>query len=180
MLHVRHFRTHLAIALAATVSATAIPARSEPARASVSGTVEVIAPLSVTVTQSLSFGRLQVQGGSGPAYVTIDPAAAVLRKCIGVVCLPGSETAMVAIIRGEPNRSYRITLPASAAATPGSFKVTGLTIISATRGNVAVNGYGRLNANGMEEVRIGGTLLLNKTARLGVYTASVPIAVLYE
>lgn len=179
-MHVRRFRTDLAIVLAAICSAAAIPARAEPERVSARASVEVLAPLSVMVAQTLSFGRLQVQGGGGPAYVTIDPAAAVLRRCVGVVCLPGSEMAMVAIIRGEPNRSYRITLPASAVATPGNFKVSGLTIISATRGNVAVNGYGRLNANGVEEVRIGGTLLLNKTARLGVYTANIPIAVLYE
>lgn len=176
----RHFRTGLAIALAAISGAAAIPAHAEPARASVRASIEVIAPLSVTITQTLSFGRLQVQGGGGPAYVTIDPVAAILRKCVGVVCLPGSEAAMVAIIRGEPNRSYRITLPANAVAAPGSFKVSGLTIISTTRGNLAVNGYGRLSANGVEEIRIGGTLLLNKTARLGVYTANVPIAVLYE
>jgi hypothetical protein len=179
-MHARHFSTHVAVAFAAICSAAASPAGAEPARASARASIEVIAPLSVTVTQTLSFGRLQVQGGSGPAYVTIGPAAAVLRKCVGVVCLPGSEKAMVAIIRGEPNRSYRITLPDSAVAAPGNFKVSGLTIISATRGNVAVNGFGRLNANGVEEVRIGGTLLLNKTARLGVYTANVPIAVLYE
>ncbi|MCE2841499.1 MAG: DUF4402 domain-containing protein [Novosphingobium sp.] len=179
-MHVRRFRTDLAIVLTAICSAAAIPARAEPERVSARASVEVLAPLSVMVAQTLSFGRLQVQGGSGPAYVTIDPAGAVLRRCVGVACLPGSEAAMVAIIRGEPNRSYRITLPASAVATPGSFKVSGLTIISATRGNVAVNGYGRLNVNGVEEVRIGGTLLLNKTARLGVYTANIPIAVLYE
>lgn len=177
---VRRLRNDLAIALAAICSAAAIPARAEPERINVRASIEVIAPLSVMVTQSLSFGRLQVQGGSGPAYVTIDPAGAVPRRCFGVACLPGSEAAMVAIIRGEPNRSYRITLPASAVATPGNFKVSGLSIISATHGNLAVNGYGRLNANGMEEVRIGGTLLLNKTARLGVYTANIPIAVLYE
>ncbi|MFN9579303.1 MAG: DUF4402 domain-containing protein [Novosphingobium sp.] len=179
-MHVRRFRTDLAIVLTAICSAAAIPARAEPERVSARASVEVLAPLSVMVAQTLSFGRLQVQGGSGPAYVTIDPAGAVLRRCVGVACLPGSEAAMVAIIRGEPNRSYRITLPASAVATPGSFKVSGLTIISATRGNVAVNGYGRLNVNGVEEVRIGGTLLLNKTARLGVYPANIPIAVLYE
>jgi hypothetical protein len=87
---------------------------------------------------------------------------------------------MVAIVRGEPNRSYRITLPASTASTPGSFKVSALKIVSKTRGNEPINGYGRLNAMGMEEVRIGGTLVLNRTARIGVYTANVPIAVLYE
>lgn len=179
-MHVRRFRTDLAIVLTAICSAAAIPARAEPERVSARASVEVLAPLSVMVAQTLSFGRLQVQGGSGPAYVTIDPAGAVLRRCVGVACLPGSEAAMVAIIRGEPNRSYRITLPASVVSTPGSLTVSGLKTISATRGKVAVNGYGRLNANGLEEVRIGGTLLLNKTARLGVYTANVPIAVLYE
>jgi len=175
-----HFRTDIALAFAVICSAAAGPVCAEPVRATATASIEVIAPLSVTITQTLSFGRLQVQGGKSPAYVTIDPAAAVLRKCVNVTCLSGGEAAMIAIIRGEPNRSYRITLPASVASTPGSLTVSGLKTISATRGKVAVNGYGRLNANGLEEVRIGGTLLLNKTARLGVYTANVPIAVLYE
>lgn len=180
-MHARDFRISFAMALAAVSSAAATPVRSEAGADGAAGaSLQVIAPLSVTITQTLSFGRLQVRGGSGPAYVTVNPAAALLRECIGVICLPGSAAEMVAIVRGEPNRSYRITLPASTVSTPGSFKVSALKIVSATRGNEPINGYGRLNAMGVEEVRIGGTLVLNKTARQGVYTASVPIAVLYE
>jgi hypothetical protein len=180
-MHTRAFSISFAMALAAVSSAVTTPARAQTEGDGTAGaSLQVITPLSVTITQTLSFGRLQVRGGSGPTYVTIDPTAAVRRQCVGVNCLPGPEAEMVAIVRGEPNRSYRITLPASTASTPGSFKVSALKIVSKTRGNEPINGYGRLNAMGMEEVRIGGTLVLNRTARIGVYTANVPIAVLYE
>ena len=176
----RHLKFSMIAALPFSFGLAPNSALAEPADDQATASIQVIAPLSVTINRVLSFGRLQVRGGTGPTFVTINPAGSILRQCMGVICLAGSEAAMTATIRGEPNRSYRIALPASTVSTPGNFRVSALTIVSASRGNNVVNGYGRLDALGVEELRIGGTLILNRTARLGVYTANVPITVLYE
>lgn len=174
-------RSHCAVLLAGLVLSSAIntPLRAETQPAQASASIEIITPLSVSVEQTLSFGRLQVRKGSRVIVATIEPNNAL--KSTGLVVLPGgTPSALRATIKGEPNRSYRISLPASVLSSSGSFRVSAFTMVSATRNNIPINGSGLLNANGVEVLRIGGTLLLSANARLAVYTAQVPITVLYE
>ena len=174
-------RSHCAALLAGLVLSSAInaPLRAQTQPAKASASIEIITPLSVSVEQTLSFGRLQVRKGSRVIFATVEPNNTL--RSTGLVVLPGgTPSALVATIKGEPNRSYRISLPASVLASPGSFRVSAFTMVSATRNKIAINGSGLLNGSGVEVIRIGGTLLLSANARLAVYSAQVPITVLYE
>lgn len=173
--------SHCAVLLAGLVLSSAInaPLRAETQPTKASASIEIITPLSVSVEKTLSFGRLQVRKGSRVIFATVAPNNALTSTGLGV--LPGgTPSALVATIKGEPNRSYRISLPASVLSSPGSFRVSAFTMVSATRNNIAINGSGLLNGNGVEVIRIGGTLVLSANAKVSIYTAQVPITVLYE
>lgn len=176
------WRAAILTVLAALPLIAASPVRAEQVGGEAGSTIAVAEPLSVTVQQNLSFGRLEAQDGSSLSYAVIDPSATTWpRTGSGVKLLPGGgEGPLIALISGEPNRSYRIELPDLVLASPGQFKVTGLNIVSATSGNIPIYGIGHLDASGQDQIRIGGVLLLDQSAALDIYTALVPITVLYD
>lgn len=158
------------------------PLRAETLSTKATASIQIISPLSASVEQTLSFGRLQVKKGARVIYATIDPKLSKRPlTTVGLVRLPGGTPgALVATIKGEPNRNYRISLPASVLSLPGQYKISAFTMVSETRNQISINGNGLLNGSGIEVIRIGGTLMLTANAPMAIYTARVPITVLYE
>lgn len=156
---------------------------AQPVSGSATASLNVIRPLSVTVNKTLTFGRLAVQSGKTRIiYATIDPSkpSSPLKTSGLVVLAGGGETPLEARIIGEPRRTYRISIPQTVLSPPGRFTVSNFVIVSATRNNARITGSSVLGNDGTELIRIGATLTLNATATQAIYTAVVPITVLYE
>lgn len=84
-------------------------------------------------------------------------------------------------VRGEQGRDYDILLPAQVTATArsggGALFVTGLH--SQSRNRPGDNLVGKLDMNGSDDVRIGGTLEIPAGSDPRTYSAQVPIVVSY-
>lgn len=157
------------------------PAEAASASVSATGTVSVIKPLSISSVSEMNFGRLQPVGSADIGLMTLSAATSPKITARGVSTLPGSPpAAAVRIVRGEPNRVYRISLPTSVTSTPGGYLVSAFTLESANQGDITSTLFGRLNPSGSDTLFIGGTIGLPKGAKQGVYAARIPITLSYE
>ena len=169
------------LAMVAAVALTASGAYA--AQSTATAQVKIIRPLSISATAQMSFGKLQYNASSGPAVspVVLSSAPPVTRSSPNVQLLPnGGETPAIRTITGEPNAIYRVTLPASASAAPGGLTVNSFTVWTANSGNITGARLGQLNSQGVDTVRIGGSLQVPQKTKNDTFTANVPITISYE
>ena len=130
-------------------------------------------PVSIEITTKLDFSRAALSGAGGGA-IDVDPQSGGRSVDGGLVDLGGSALAGTAVVRGEPGRTVRIDMPASARMTSsngGVIEITGL--------RTSIGGYPRLDSTGRLEFSFGGRLLVNGNAS-GTFRARIPITVQYE
>lgn len=176
-------------AIAALVLLCLFPsvAAAQPGEAAAQGSASavIVEPLAVTAVADLHFGAVavsdlqpgtvRVPAGSGPASYTGGARAACSEQND---CAAG---AALFTVRGEQGRDYDILLPAQVTATArsggGALFVTGLH--SQSRNRPGDNLVGKLDMNGSDDVRIGGTLEIPAGSDPRTYSAQVPIVVSY-
>jgi len=147
---------------------------------------EVVIPLRAVPLSVLSFGSIVV-GSAGRGTVEVAPDGSQPRytntarsPCsTGADCMPHRASFGVF---GEPNRSYRVSLPPQITAygvrTDVSLTVVGLEARSAHAPSVA--GGGRLDKAGRDSFFVGGTLQVPAQTPPDVFRAEVPVIVTYE
>lgn len=130
-------------------------------------------PVSIEITTKLDFSRAALSGAGGGA-IDLDPKGGGRHVDGGLVDLGGPALAGTAVVHGEPGRTVRIDMPASArmtSSTGGVIDITGL--------RTSLNGITRLDRTGRLEFSFGGRLLVNGNAS-GTFRARIPITAQYE
>lgn len=160
--------------------AAAAPGASVAADAAGVGKARIVMPLA-TQSQPIQFGRLQPSPAGTATVAATLPAS---RSGAQVQLLPGSAFSPgLVVLTGEPGLSYRITLPAQTASTPGGYLVNGFTLSTANNPQVTQGlvRQGQLDAQGKDTVRIGATINLPRgTGGNQTYSATAPISVSYD
>ena len=139
------------------------------------GSIEVRreTPLSIEITTKLDFSRAALSGAGG-GQIEIDPQNGNRSVDGGIRDLGGSALAGTAIVRGEPGRSVRIDMPASAqmtSSTGGAIEIAGL--------RTSLSANPRLDQSGRLEFSFGGRLIVRGNAS-GTFRARIPITAQYE
>lgn len=152
-----------------------------PQAASAAAKAEIIRPIAVTPVAELSFGKL-IYTGNGPDGSVVLPAPAPVTRIATRVSLQngGGENALIRALTGEPNRIYRVSVPSAATTTTGGLTIRGFTLWTATRGDISATRLGAFDAKGADTLRLGGTLIVPKGTKLGIYAAKVPLTISYE
>lgn len=130
-------------------------------------------PLTIEITTKLDFSRAALSGAGGGA-IELDPQSGGRRIDGGLVDLGGSALAGTAVVRGEPGRTVRIDMPASArmsSSTGGVIEIAGM------RTNIGAQA--RLDSAGRLEFAFGGRLLVKGNVS-GTFRARIPITAQYE
>lgn len=166
--------------LLSPLSAPAAPAPGAQSASAGARTI-ILRPITVAATAELSFGRL-VYSGSGLDGILILPAKPPsVRVAVRVnLLLNGGETPLIRSLTGEPNRIYRVGLPASVRTMSGDLLVSAFTLWSSTQGDVSQTRLGAFDAQGSDTLRLGATLTVPKGTRQGIYAALVPVTISYE
>lgn len=124
-------------------------------------------PLQVVSVSPLGFGKVAYTDRFGPelAEVVVRAAPPVVRTSdYARLFSGGGETPAVVRLSGEPGEPYLIMV-APAPASPGNLRVEALTFWSANAGDATATKQGVFDRQGRDTLRIGGTLLLPRTAR---------------
>jgi len=142
-------------------------------------------PLVVTAQEELSFGALASGGSFGTVIVTVDNR----RSATGGVRLLGHGGFHRAefTVAGPPDARYRITLPTTltserdhSSPEPG---VTSLNVVNLVSFSTTVNAVtltGVIGPDGSDELYVGGTLEVPKTAKPGKYEGDVILTVEFQ
>lgn len=174
----RFKRMTFQLGLAAFAAAVGGSACAAVGAASASGTV--IAPIVVTKTADLSFGKF----GSG-AGGTITISTSGVRTLNGVVAAAdgGAMTAAKFVVTGEKDATYTITHGGTSTLTRAAgsetmvlTKFSDLTAANSTGGSVA---SGRLTA-GTQSIYVGGMLTVAPNQAPGDYAGLVTVTVEYN
>lgn len=168
------------LSLALIAAAASLSGASFAAEATGVGRARIVMPLA-TQSQAVQFGRLQPSpAGTATVASTLPPS----RSGDRVQLLPGSSFSPgLVVLTGEPGLSYRITLPAQAASSPGGYLVNGFTVSTANDSQVTSGlvRQGQLDAQGKDTVRIGATINLPRgTGGNQTYSAAVSVSVSYD
>ena len=161
---------------------SAAPSR-EGASAVGHASVQIVRPLTVQSVEDLRFGCLVA---SGAGTVAVDAAtgrtihAGGVRAVDGAACAGGSATFDIS---GEGGRTYGVALAREAVArradaADGTLPVTGLHMASANAPGGTESG--RLDAQGHDRLRIGGTLQVPGDAPPGRYVAQIVVNLAYH
>jgi hypothetical protein len=171
----------VAMAIAAfLVSLGATGAYAAGARSSATASVTIVQPITVTTNSSLSFGRIQTRVGDA-GTVTVAATLPAVRDAVGVKLLGGAAFYPASYsITGEPNWSYRVTLPTETSSSPGGFRVSAFTVWSANSGALLAAGVGQLNGGGGETLSVGATVTVPDGIRPSELIATFPITITYE
>jgi hypothetical protein len=130
-------------------------------------------PLTIEIITKLDFSRAALTGASGGA-IELDPQGGGRRVNGGLIDLGGSALAGTAVVRGEPGRTVRIDLPASARMSSSN---GGVIEIAGMRTSIGTNA--RLDSAGRLEFAFGGRLLIRGDVS-GTFRARIPITAQYE
>lgn len=177
----------LKLALAAFACGAAVisgPSGAVPTNsASAAATGTVIAPITVSKSADLSFGKFAPGAGG---TVTISNSG--VRSFSGIVLstIGSSPTAAQFTVTGDPDATYTIAHSGSTvltnttgagAETMALAKSSALTGADVTSGNVSA---GTLSAGGTQTIFVGGTLTVAANQVPGVYTGTVDVTVEYN
>ncbi len=139
------------------------------ANATISVTATLGAPISISNTTSLEFGRLVPTGTAGT--VTVTPAGA--RSAINVDLLGGTVGAAGFSVTGEGSQAYAITLPSSATLTSGGNTMTVDTFAHDAGGSPALS-------SGSDSFNVGATLQVGGSQAAGAYSGTYAVTVNYN
>lgn len=152
----------------------------DAASAVASSTVTILEPISIANIESLRFGRFHTQGSkTGAVTITAEPPA--VRTATEVQLMGGAAfSPAIYTITGEPNRSYRINLPAEGHTSQANLAVGNFTLWSADSGTLIGTTIGHLNSSGFDTLRVGATVSVPSGVRPNVFVAIIPIVISYE
>ncbi|OYW73562.1 MAG: hypothetical protein B7Z37_21040 [Verrucomicrobia bacterium 12-59-8] len=150
---------------------------------------QVIAPLAVSREADLDFGT--IFGTAAPGSVTISAqgtasySGGAQPACAGAACTRPHAAAFA--VRGEPDRSYVVSLPAFVIAAGTSLNPAGDTppdlIVSAlfvrTASRMTSGASGRLDRTGADRFTIGGRLDVPSGLHASYYRATVTVSINY-
>lgn len=147
---------------------------------------EVIIPIHAAPIADLSFGLIVLgPAGSGTVEVVADGSPPVYTNAARTTCA-GEAGCMAHPARfdvaGEPNRSYRVTLPdqisARGVATGASLPI--IRVIVRSMNAASATHEGQLDQSGKDSFFIGGTLQVPAGTRPDVFRADLPVIVTYN
>ncbi|MGB9108960.1 MAG: DUF4402 domain-containing protein [Telluria sp.] len=172
---IKYSRITLAAALAA--AGLALPGVSLAANATASSSSTVVAPITITKSADLAFGKFAA-GTGGTVTVSTSGARTVSGT---VVAMTSTTTAAKFDVAGETGATYSISLSGPAVLTSGSdtmpfASVSDLTGANTVAGNVT---SGTLTA-GTQSIYVGGVLTVASAQAPGTYTGSVIATVEYN
>lgn len=167
----------------------AAQADGHSATANGAATAQIVAPLTVTRVSDLDFGT--IFASAAPGVVTVSPEGSasygggVHPACAGADC--ASPHAAAFAVRGEPDRSYAIVVPARIVAngtssdpgdeTPPDIAVNDIALRTDSR--PADGASGQLGRTGADRFTIGGTLEIPAGLRSSRYRATIAITINY-
>ena len=164
----------LALVSAFALGGAAVGVNGHAASATGNATATVIAPIAISNTADLAFGKFAASTGG---TVVMDPAGA--RTATGAVVLstvaPGAAASFN--VTGDANATYAITLPASASISDGATTPNTMTVGTFTSTPSAT---GTLSAAGAQTVTVGGTLTVASAQAGGAYTGTFSVTVEYN
>jgi Domain of unknown function (DUF4402) len=112
--------------------------------------------------------------GSGNGSVTINPVTGAVSKTGAVHVFTGTGNPALLQIVGVPGRLVSVRVPTSVQLVAGSGQIISLqNLVSTGQGGL------RLNATGLAQARIGGTLPITPASTAGAYRGRATIAVDY-
>lgn len=140
-------------------------------------------PLHLKAKKDLRFGTI---ADCGKSAGTVTIAATGARTSSGVRLERGADYGPALFqVKGAAGAGYVITLPSSVTAErrwakpgAGGLQVVDLTLHSRTLGGTGANA--KLDNRGEDQVRVGGTLIVPKTAKPGYYSAEIAMVVSYQ
>lgn len=147
---------------------------------------EVVMPIRAVPLSDLSFGSVVI-GSTGHGAVELAPDGSPPRYTNTARSLCSGETDCMPhraffAVSGEPNRSYRVSLPRQIMAygvrTGIGLPVVNLDVRSSTAPSPM--GAGRLDTAGRDSFFVGGTLEVPSGTRPDVFSAELPVIVTYD
>ena len=152
--------------------------------ASINATVQIAVPLaSTTSTLQLDFGHLKGDEAVLDGTVTVTPGSPPVRSATGGATLLGAKMLddnfgpAEFAVSGEPGALYSIRFSSFPMATSDVgtpfLRVIALTPLTE---NFPAIGSGRLDGNGDDKVRVGGTVSVPARARPGKYVADIVLS----
>lgn len=169
-------KTTLIALTALAAIAMLVPAGSAMAQssssASATATATIITPILLTNTAALQFGNVVASTTAGTIVVAADATRTWTGGATGISGLP--VTAAAFGVTGGANRTFTISLPASATITSGSNSMTVDTFTSSIPSPSALNGSGAASFN------VGGTLTVGASQATGSYTGTFSVTVAYN
>ena len=127
--------------------------------------------LTVKQVKPLAFGRVTTRGETG--FITVDPETGA-KEVRAATDLGGEHAVAEFLVRGEPERPFRITLPKMVRVRGREMKGARLQDFRSVPAET-----GRLGADGRAIVRVGATLRLPAEAR-GKFDESFELFVDYD
>lgn len=162
----------LALACAFALGGAAIAVNGSAANtATANATATVIAPIAISKTADLRFGKFAAGGTTG----TVVMSAAGSRSATGGVVLSALDAGGAASfsVTGDTTATYAITLPGTATITSGANTMTVGTFTSSP------SATGALTA-GAQTLTVGGTLSVGASQATGAYTGTFDVTVQYN
>lgn len=182
------FGIQSALPLLGAMAAAPVPAIAAPGEASATGvaTAQIVEPISVIAVSDLQFGGIAVAAGTSGS-VEIDPVSGSVTylgisgsSCSAADCDPAPA---LFDVRGVPDRQYQVLLPSSATAYSKGGGGAALQVedLQSSSGNMPdVDQRGLLDGDGIDTLRVGGTLIVPSDTPSGRYAAEIAVVVSYN
>ena len=158
---------------------TKVMAQNTKTVAATVATTQILAPLGLTQTSILNFGKLTTSASSGSCELTTAGA----NVSGGLFNYPSSPTNAAYNVTGEKNKAYTITLPTTITVSNGT-PLQDMTISALTARclSTAADGIvGTIDAtSGTDSFKVGGTLTVAANQPAAVYTGSFDVTVAYN
>lgn len=177
----RPFKLALIASIAAVAAAASAPGFAANS-ASASATANVMVPISISSSGTLSFGKFSSGSTGGSVVVN---TAGTASKTGDVVMGGGTPGAATFTVTGEKGAAYTIdTSTTTATLSDGGTNTMALALISDFTGAGATSGTqssGTLDGTtGQQVLHVGGTLTVGPSQAAGAYTGTVNVAVNYQ
>jgi spore coat protein U-like protein len=158
-------------AIAATAAASSAFAQAS-ASASANASVQVIAPITITPSGTLNFGRVVLDGSTTDAIITVAPGGTSAASISNATEVAGGTVSTPSFhVGGEVGQGYTIVL------TPA---FTGATL-SALKTSLASNALtNTVAADASNDFTVGGTLTIPAKKAAGTYGGTVGVTVTYQ